>query len=60
MGKEKSFIISEVSKSKNCNSCWFSCHVSDPSLVSGYCDKREVISNFHRVISKYRDCRMKD
>ncbi len=53
-------IFSEVSKSKNCNSCWSSCHVSDPSLVNGYCDKREVISNFHRVISKYRDYWLKD
>ncbi len=59
-GKVLDNLFSEVSKSKNCNSCWLSCHVSDPSLVSGYCDKREVISNFQRVLSKYRDCRMKD
>jgi len=59
-GKVLDNLFSEVSKSKICNSCWLSCHVSDPSLVTGYCDKREVINNFHRVISKYRDCRMKD
>jgi hypothetical protein len=33
-GKVLDNLFSEVSKSKNCNSCWLSCHVSDPSLVT--------------------------
>ncbi len=59
-GKVLDNLFSDVSKSKNCNNYWLSCHVNDPSLINGYCDRREVISNFHRVINKYRDCRMKD
>jgi hypothetical protein len=53
MGKGKVLdnLFSEVSKNKNCNNRWLSCHVNDPSLVNGYCDKKEVINNFHKIIN---------
>ncbi len=62
MGKGKVLdnLFSKVSKNKNCNNRWLSCHVNDPFLVNGYCDKKEVINNFHGIINKYRNCKMKD
>jgi hypothetical protein len=45
-GKVLDNLFSEVSKSKNCNSCWLSCDVSDPSLVSGYCDEGKLSATF--------------